>query len=154
MTTSQTDEGLYDYALREPRLPRPENRDNDRLDIPLERRLEFYETQQLLRQFEKRAYDLFMQNLVKGTSHLSLGMEAVATGFGQAMRPDDYSFATYRGHAHTLARGAEPGPVLAELLGREMSMPSFCPMQSPSSADGSRSLPLWPCEELMFADDD
>jgi pyruvate dehydrogenase E1 component alpha subunit len=35
------------------------------------------------------------------------------------MRSDDYTFATYRGHAHTLARGAEPGPVLAELLGRE-----------------------------------
>ena len=119
MNSSQTDQGLYDYAVREPRLPAPENRDNDRLDIPIEQRLEIYETQQLLRQFEKRAYDLFMQNLVKGTSHLSLGMEAVATGFGQAMRFGDYSFATYRGHAHTLARGAEPGPVLAELLGRE-----------------------------------
>ncbi len=119
MSTRHADEGLYDYALREPRLPAPENRDNDRLDIPIERRLEFYETQQLLRQFEKRAYDLFLQNLVKGTSHLSLGMEAVATGFAKAMQPDDYTFATYRGHAHTLARGAAPGPVLAELLGRE-----------------------------------
>jgi pyruvate dehydrogenase E1 component alpha subunit len=119
MSTRQGDEGLYDYALREPRLPRPENRDNDRLDIPKEQRLRFYETQQLLRQFEKRAYDLFLQNLVKGTSHLSLGMEAVATGFAHAMHPDDYTFATYRGHAHTLARGAAPGPVLAELLGRE-----------------------------------
>ena len=38
---------------------------------------------------EKRAYDLFMQNLVKGTSHLSLGQEAIAAGFGVAMRPDD-----------------------------------------------------------------
>jgi pyruvate dehydrogenase E1 component alpha subunit len=119
MSTRHADESLYDYALREPRLPAPENRDNDRLDIPLEKRLEFYESLQLLRQFEKRAYDLFLQNLVKGTSHLSLGMEAVATGFAKAMRPDDYTFATYRGHAHTLARGAAPGPVLAELLGRE-----------------------------------
>ncbi len=119
MSTRQKDPGLYDYALREPRLPSPEDRGNDRVDIPIEQRLELYELQQLLRQFEKRAYDLFLQNLVKGTSHLSLGMEAVATGFGQAMRPDDYTFATYRGHAHTLARGAEPGPVLAELLGRE-----------------------------------
>ena len=119
MSTRQREEGLYDYALREPRLPTAENRDNDRLPIPLEQRLEMYEMQQLLRQFEKRAYDLFLQNLVKGTSHLSLGMEAVAAGFGQAMRPGDYSFATYRGHAHTLARGAEPGPVLAELLGKE-----------------------------------
>ena len=78
-----------------------------------------YEMQQLLRQFEKRAYDMFLQNLVKGTSHLSLGQEAVATGFGRVMRPDDFTFATYRGHAHTLARGADPGAVLAELLGRE-----------------------------------
>ena len=77
-----------------------------------------YELQQELRQFEKRAYDLFMQNLVKGTSHLSLGMEAIAAGFGLALRPDDYTFATYRGHAHTIARGVPLGPVMAELLGR------------------------------------
>jgi pyruvate dehydrogenase E1 component alpha subunit len=35
------------------------------------------------------------------------------------MRPDDYTFATYRGHAHSLARGMELGPAMAELLGRE-----------------------------------
>ena len=78
-----------------------------------------YRKLQELRQFEKRAYDLFMQNLVKGTSHLSLGMEAIATGVATAMRPDDYTFATYRGHAHSLARGMEMGPAMAELLGRE-----------------------------------
>ena len=65
---------------------------------------------QEMRQFEKRAYDLFMQQLVKGTSHLSLGMEAIAAGFGAAMRADDYTFATYRGHAHTLARGVPMTP--------------------------------------------
>jgi pyruvate dehydrogenase E1 component alpha subunit len=72
-----------------------------------------------LRYFEKRAYDLFLQNLVKGTSHLSLGQEAIAAAFGVAMRRGDYTYATYRGHAHTLARGVPMGPVLAELLGRE-----------------------------------
>ena len=72
-----------------------------------------------LRQFGKRAHDLFLQNLVKGTTHLSLGMEAIAAGFGQAMRPDDYTFATYRGHAHSLAKGMDMGKALAELLGRE-----------------------------------
>src|SRR5947209_15928062 len=75
-----------------------------------------------MRYFEKRAYDLFLQNLVKGTSHLSLGMEAVAAGFGVAMRPDDYTFCTYRGHAHTLARGVPMTPVMAELLGREAGL--------------------------------
>ncbi len=112
------DPGLIDYAQRPPRLPEPVDPDNDDLDIALETRLELYESQLTLRQFEKRAYDLFLQNLVKGTSHLSLGMEAIAAGFGKAMRSDDYSFATYRGHAHTLARGVQLGPVLAELLGR------------------------------------
>ena len=43
-------------------------------------RLRLYELQVLLRESEQRAYDLFLQNLVKGTSHLSLGQEAVALG--------------------------------------------------------------------------
>ncbi|MDQ1507663.1 MAG: acetoin:2,6-dichlorophenolindophenol oxidoreductase subunit alpha [Actinomycetota bacterium] len=81
--------------------------------------LALYDQQIRLRYFEKRAYDLFLDNLVKGTSHLSLGQEAIAAAFGVAMRHDDYTFATYRGHAHTLARGVPMAPVLAELLGRE-----------------------------------
>ncbi|MEV7344666.1 thiamine pyrophosphate-dependent dehydrogenase E1 component subunit alpha [Streptomyces sp. NPDC093544] len=80
--------------------------------------LALYRMQVELRYFEQRAYDLFLQSLVKGTSHLSLGQEAIAAAFGVAMRADDYTFATYRGHAHTLARGVPMGPVLAELLGR------------------------------------
>lgn len=119
MSIDVNDSTLYDYSKRPVRAPEPVDGANDALPIPLDKRVEIYERQQALRQFEKRAYDLFMQNLVKGTSHLSLGMEAVSAGFGAAMRPDDYVFATYRGHAHTLSKGAEMGPVLAELLGRE-----------------------------------
>jgi pyruvate dehydrogenase E1 component alpha subunit len=113
------DLGLLDYSTRPARLPHPVDPANDNLEISLDTRVRMYELQQVLRQFEKRAYDLFMQNLVKGTSHLSLGMEAIATGFGLALRSDDYTFATYRGHAHTIARGAALGAVMAELLGRE-----------------------------------
>ncbi len=118
MSTDHVDAGLLDYSQRPARLPEPVDMNNDHLAIHLDTRLAIYEMQLTLRQFEKRAYDLFMQNLVKGTSHLSLGMEAVAAGFGMAMRPDDYVFATYRGHAHTIAKGAPLGPVMAELLGR------------------------------------
>ncbi|HEX4787645.1 MAG TPA: thiamine pyrophosphate-dependent dehydrogenase E1 component subunit alpha [Actinospica sp.] len=82
------------------------------------RALRLYALMTRLRGFEQRAYDLFMQNLVKGTSHLSLGQEAIAAGVAEAMRPDDWTFATYRGHAHTLARGAPMAAVMAELLGR------------------------------------
>ena len=86
--------------------------------LDLDAKLELYRVQVALRQFEKRAYDLFLENYVKGTSHLSLGQEAIAAGFAAAMRTDDYTFATYRGHAHTLARGVPMTPVLAELMGR------------------------------------
>ncbi len=82
-------------------------------------RLQLYRKLQEVRQFEQRAYDLFLQNLVAGTSHLSLGQEAVAVGFGHAMRDDDLTFCTYRGHAHTLVRGPSMTGLMAELLGRE-----------------------------------
>jgi acetoin:2,6-dichlorophenolindophenol oxidoreductase subunit alpha len=86
--------------------------------LPAEVRVGLYRRLQELRQLEKRAYDLFLQQLVKGTSHLSLGMEAISAGFGAAMAATDYTFATYRGHAHTLSRGVPMAAVLAELLGR------------------------------------
>ena len=85
-------------------------------------RLRIYRMMVEMRDFEKRAYDLFLQGLVKGTSHLGLGQEAVAAGFGAAMRPEDYTFATYRGHNHTLARGVPMAPVMAELMGREAGL--------------------------------
>jgi pyruvate dehydrogenase E1 component alpha subunit len=88
-------------------------------DIGEEMRLRLYRTQVLLRQAEQRAFDLFLQNLVKGTSHLSLGQEAVAAGFACAMKPGDLSFCTYRGHAHTLARGVPVERVLGELMQRD-----------------------------------
>ena len=85
-------------------------------------RLELYKMQLDLRYCEKRAYDLFLQNLIKGTSHLSLGQEAIAAGFGVAMRHDDWTFCTYRGHAHTLARGVSMEGVLGELMGRQCGL--------------------------------
>jgi acetoin:2,6-dichlorophenolindophenol oxidoreductase subunit alpha len=91
-------------------------------DIGEETRLTMFRTQVEIREAEQRAYDLFLQNLVKGTSHLSLGQEAVATGFAAAMRPGDLSFCTYRGHAHTLARGVPIAKVLGELMQRDIGL--------------------------------
>jgi pyruvate dehydrogenase E1 component alpha subunit len=82
-------------------------------------RLKIYRLQVEIREAEQRAYDLFLQNLVKGTSHLSLGQEAVAAGCAAAMEPGDLSFCTYRGHAHTIARGVSIESVLGELMGRD-----------------------------------
>jgi TPP-dependent pyruvate/acetoin dehydrogenase alpha subunit len=93
------------------------DRAND--DIGEKTRLRLFRTQFELREAEQRAFDLFLQNLVKGTSHLSLGQEAVAAGFAVAMKPGDLSFCTYRGHAHTLARGVPVEAVLGELMQRD-----------------------------------
>ena len=70
------------------------------------------------RYFETRAQELFFEGLVRGTTHLGTGQEAVAAGFAAAMREDDYTFCTYRGHNHTLARGVPMAPIFAELFGR------------------------------------
>ena len=91
-------------------------------DIDSATRIALYRSLLEIRLVEKRAYDLFLQNLVKGTSHLALGQEAVAAGFAVAMRADDYTFCTYRGHHHTLARGAPMIGVLGELMGRKCGL--------------------------------
>ena len=91
-------------------------------DIDRPTRLRLYQLMVELRDFEQRAYELFLENLVRGTSHLALGQEAIAAAYGVAMRPDDYTFCTYRGHNHTLARGAAMAAAMAELLGRSNGM--------------------------------
>jgi acetoin:2,6-dichlorophenolindophenol oxidoreductase subunit alpha len=95
----------------------PRSAAND--DIGQAARLELYRLQVEIRDCEQRAYDLFLQNLVKGTSHLSLGQEAIAAGFAAAMQQTDKTFCTYRGHAHTLARGVPMEKVLGELMLRD-----------------------------------
>ncbi|MDT7841652.1 thiamine pyrophosphate-dependent dehydrogenase E1 component subunit alpha [Streptomyces justiciae] len=80
--------------------------------------LALYEQMALIRRTEKAAHDLFLQGLVKGTTHLAAGHEAIAVGASAALRADDYVFATYRGHHHAMARGAGPEECLAELMSR------------------------------------
>src|ERR1041384_5946888 len=80
--------------------------------------LDLFEQMVLIRRTEKAAHDLFLSGLVKGTTHLAAGHEAVAVGASAALRPDDYVFATYRGHHHAMARGAPPEACLAELMSK------------------------------------
>ena len=137
----------HEYGAHRAVLPPDAQERHDAADIDPAMRLAMYRKLQEMRQFEKRAYDLFMRQLVKGTSHLSLGMEAIAAGFGAAMRPDDYTFATYRGHAHTLARGVPMTPVLATATSYG-SQPIFAAAAS-AIAMASRS-PCGPVQAFAF----
>jgi pyruvate dehydrogenase E1 component alpha subunit len=86
--------------------------------IGAEALLALYEQMAVIRGTEKAAHDLFLAGLVKGTTHLAAGHEAVAVGASAALAPDDYVFATYRGHHHAMARGATPAECLAELMSK------------------------------------
>jgi len=90
----------------------------DQSEITDARLLELHEQMTVIRGTEKAAQDLFLAGLVKGTTHLAAGHEAVAVGASAALRDDDYVFATYRGHHHAMARGAPPEACLAELMSK------------------------------------
>jgi pyruvate dehydrogenase E1 component alpha subunit len=72
----------------------------------------------LIRRFEERAAEAYARRRIGGFLHLYIGQEAVAVGAVGALREDDYVISHYREHGHALARGLEPGPVMAELYGR------------------------------------
>ena len=62
-------------------------------DIGEEKRIELWKMLLKLRLVEKKAYDLFLENLIKGTSHLSLGQEAIGSAFGVALQKKILPFA-------------------------------------------------------------
>ena len=94
------------------------DREQTATGIDIDTHLRIYRTMVECRFFETRAQELFFEGLVRGTTHLGIGQEAIAAGFAAAIRADDYSFATYRGHNHALARGAPMAGIFAELFGR------------------------------------
>ena len=59
-------------------------------DVGESTRLKIWQQLLKLRLVEKKAYDLFLQNLIKGTSHLSLGQEAIGSAFGVVLEKKDY----------------------------------------------------------------
>src|SRR3954466_15172470 len=83
-----------------------------------DRRIAWYRQMLVIRLFEEKVQELFMEGLVEGTTHLCQGQEAVSVGATAALRDDDYLTITYRGHGHALARGVSMEACFAELMGR------------------------------------
>ena len=73
----------------------------------------------LIRSFEERMNEIFLQGLVSGTTHLCIGQEACAVGVSEALEAEDCIFSNHRGHGHLLARGASVKRVMAEILAHE-----------------------------------
>ena len=73
----------------------------------------------LIRRFEEKAAELYTLGKIGGFCHLYIGQEAVGVGAISVLRPDDYALASYREHGHALARGMDPGELMAELCGKQ-----------------------------------
>ncbi|MHB1710376.1 MAG: thiamine pyrophosphate-dependent enzyme [Acidimicrobiales bacterium] len=72
----------------------------------------------LVHHFETRAAEMYARAKIGGYCHLNLGEEATVIGLVAALLEDDYLFVSYRDHGYALARGIEPGRVMAELFGK------------------------------------
>ncbi|HEY2574816.1 MAG TPA: thiamine pyrophosphate-dependent dehydrogenase E1 component subunit alpha [Streptosporangiaceae bacterium] len=79
---------------------------------------DFYRTMRLIRRFEERSIGLVRSGDILSGIHPCIGQEAVAVGAGAALRRDDVLMANHRGHGHMLAKGSDPGRLLAEMAGR------------------------------------
>ena len=91
----------------------------ERLDVALRRHM----LQQMLevRTVEGRIQELFLENVIRGTTHLCDGQEAVSVGMAaviNAARGDTVT-CTYRGHGHALALGMTLRTMMAEMMGKE-----------------------------------
>jgi pyruvate dehydrogenase E1 component alpha subunit len=79
----------------------------------------YYHQMLLVRRFEERTGEMYTKARIGGYCHLNLGEEATIVGLMSALQPADYIFTNYREHGYIVARGVEPGRIMAELFGKE-----------------------------------
>lgn len=82
-------------------------------------RIELFERMLLMRRFEEMVIHVAQDNTDIGRNHLYIGHEATGAAVASQLQPGDLSHTTHRNHGHLIARGADPGKALAEIMGRE-----------------------------------
>ncbi|MEZ4671719.1 MAG: thiamine pyrophosphate-dependent dehydrogenase E1 component subunit alpha [Anaerolineae bacterium] len=89
--------------------------------LPSETRHHMLQRMLEIRSCEERIQELFLENVIRGTTHLCIGQEAVSVGMAalvDAARGDTVT-CTYRGHGHALALGLSLRSMMAEMMGKE-----------------------------------
>jgi 2-oxoisovalerate dehydrogenase E1 component len=81
-----------------------------------------YAVMSLIRRTEETLLELFGQGELSGTTHTSIGQEAIAAGLATHLGPDDVWFSTHRCHGHYLAYGGPLEELFAEVMGRESAL--------------------------------
>jgi TPP-dependent pyruvate/acetoin dehydrogenase alpha subunit len=95
----------------------------DLSSYPLPFLLEMFRRMTLIREFELRAIEERHQGLIPGFIHSCVGQEATAVGACLALQEGDVITSTHRGHGHLIAKGGDPGYMMAELAARQ---PGYC----------------------------
>ena len=78
----------------------------------------WYELMLLMRRFEERTGQLYIQQKIKGFCHLYIGQEALVAGAESAIKKEDRVITAYRDHVHPIARGVESKYIMAELFAK------------------------------------
>jgi acetoin:2,6-dichlorophenolindophenol oxidoreductase subunit alpha len=91
---------------------------NAAVDCSVDEARTLYSRMLEIRLFEDEVQRLFFKGLVRATTHLCQGQEAVTVGACSTLGADDTMVCTYRGHGAVLARGVSPAGSFAELMGR------------------------------------
>lgn len=80
--------------------------------------LKWYESMLLMRKFEEKSGQLYIQQKIRGFCHLYIGQEALVAGAISAIKKTDNMITAYRDHAHPIGLGMDPKYVMAELYGK------------------------------------
>ncbi len=124
-------------------MTRPEGRDPGRPDLVDQFRLMW-----LIRVFEERAAELFLQGVIVGTAHSCVGQEAVAVGAAGVMREQDYIIGHHRSHGHLIAAGADLRRMMAEMFGKRTG---YCKGVGGSMHIADLSLDILGCNGIVGA---
>jgi acetoin:2,6-dichlorophenolindophenol oxidoreductase subunit alpha len=89
--------------------------------LPSETRLHMLQRMLEIRYCEERIQELFLENIIRGTTHLCIGQEGVSVGMAAVVdaKRGDTVTCTYRGHGHALALGLPLRSMMAEMMGKE-----------------------------------
>ncbi|MDO4549167.1 MAG: thiamine pyrophosphate-dependent dehydrogenase E1 component subunit alpha [Clostridia bacterium] len=87
--------------------------------MELDRALNIYRTMVEIRDFEMKAIWLFENNYLRGSVHVYVGEEAIASTVCSRLTDEDYIASTHRGHGHCIAKGARLDYAMAELMGKQ-----------------------------------
>ncbi|MCA3572589.1 MAG: thiamine pyrophosphate-dependent dehydrogenase E1 component subunit alpha, partial [Aestuariivirga sp.] len=80
--------------------------------------LKAYRTMRTIREFEERLHADFAKGDIPGFVHLYAGEEAAGTGIMMHLEDKDRIASTHRGHGHCIAKGVDPGEMMAEIYGK------------------------------------